>query len=132
MPRSENWRLLPDSGYAVYASQDWTLRWDLSPLGYLSTAAHGHLDALHLSIWYRGVAFVIDPGTGAYYADAAVRARLASWEAHNGPHPGGASFPKRLGTFLWGEPHATPLVKEEPAGGLTGELTLPLECFGGQ
>jgi len=121
----EDWRLLPDSGYAVYASQDWTLRWDLSPLGYLATAAHGHLDALHLSIWYRGVAFVIDPGTGAYYADATVRAGLASWEAHNGPHPRGASFPKRLGTFLWGAPHAIPLVKEDPTGGLTGELTLP-------
>ena len=123
--RLENWRILPDSGYAVYTSPDWTLRWDLSPLGYLSTAAHGHLDALHLSIWYRGIAFVIDPGTAAYYADAALRAKLASWEAHNGPHPRGATFPKRLGTFLWGEPHATPRIKEDPAGGLTGELTLP-------
>jgi Heparinase II/III-like protein/Heparinase II/III N-terminus len=124
-PRSENWRILPDSGYAVYASQDWTLRWDLSSLGYLSTAAHGHLDALHLSIWHRGVGFIIDPGTGAYYADAAVRTRLASWGAHNGPNPGGASFPKRIGTFLWGKPHATPLVKQDPAGGVIGEFTLP-------
>ncbi|MBU6399056.1 MAG: heparinase II/III family protein [Verrucomicrobia bacterium] len=119
------WRIFPDAGYAVFATDDWRLRWDLSPLGYLATAAHGHLDALHLSLVYRDVSFLVDPGTGAYYADPAVRAYLASWRAHNGPHPVGANFPERLGTFLWGKPHARPTWRPEGASALRGELALP-------
>ena len=41
-------------------------------------AAHGHLDVLHVSLWLRGVAMVIDPGTGAYHADKQLRNWLAS------------------------------------------------------
>jgi hypothetical protein len=122
---AKSWKLFRDSGYALQRSEDWQLRWDLSPLGFLATAAHGHLDALHVSIWHRGVAFVIDPGTGAYYADRALRDHLASWSAHNGPHPAGIEFPKRLGTFLWGTPHAVPVRMEEAADELTGALSLP-------
>jgi hypothetical protein len=120
---ARSWKLFPDSGYAVQRSEDWQLRWDLSPLGFLATAAHGHLDALHLSIWHRGVAFVIDPGTGAYYADERLRNHLASWRAHNGPHPSDVESPKRLGMFLWGMPHAVPRRFEEGEA-LTGELEL--------
>ena len=122
---AKSWKLFRDSGYALQRSEDWQLRWDLSPLGFLATAAHGHLDALHVSIWHRGVAFVIDPGTGAYYADQALRDHLASWRAHNGPHPKGTEFPKRLGTFLWGRPHAVPVRVEEAADALAGVLSLP-------
>jgi hypothetical protein len=103
-----DWWMYPQSGVGICESGFWFLRWDLSPLGYLRTAAHGHLDALHLSIWHRGVAMVIDPGTGAYYGDKVLRARLASGEAHNGPCPEGGMGPRRLGPFLWSEQHATP------------------------
>jgi hypothetical protein len=98
------WRCYEHSGYALYRQNDLILRWDLSPLGYLKTAAHGHLDALHLSVWVRGVAMVIDPGTGCYYADKRRRAWLASRAAHNAPNPEGVDHPQRLGPFLWG-PH---------------------------
>ena len=107
-PEADCWHYFPQSGIARYTSGDWDLRWDLSPLGYLSTAAHGHLDALHLSIWWKGMAVVIDPGTGAYYGDPKLRASLASWDAHNGPHLPGQDLPKRLGPFLWSDHHATP------------------------
>ncbi len=86
----------------------WFLRWDLSPLGYLRTAAHGHLDALHLSVWLDGKPLVIDPGTGAYYGDQRLRAHLASWQAHNGPVPSVAPPPHRLGPFLWAQHHSAP------------------------
>jgi len=122
---SGGWRIFPESGIAVQRSEDWTVRWDVSPMGYLSTAAHGHLDALHLSIWRRSVAIVIDPGTGAYYADQALRTHLASWEAHNGPHAVGRDFPKRLGPFLWSKRHADPNLKPGSDSGLLGELKLP-------
>jgi len=107
-PEPDRWQYFPQSGIARYASGDWDLRWDLSPLGYLSTAAHGHLDALHLSIWWKGMAIVIDPGTGAYYGDTKLRAALAGWDAHNGPHLPGQDCPKRLGPFLWSKHHAIP------------------------
>src|SRR6185436_6214193 len=110
---ARDWLIYPDSGIAVCWSGDWNLRWDLSPLGYLSTAAHGHLDALHLSLWYKEMALVIDPGTGAYYGDTRLRAHLASWIAHNGPRPVELDFPKRLGSFLWSDAHANPFIKRE-------------------
>ena len=104
--RKNEWRVF-ESGYAVFHSDDWFIRFDLSPLGYLSMAPHGHLDALHVSIWFRGNPVIIDPGTGAYYADKTVRNYLADWSAHNSPHLHNPvlEYPKRLGTFLWGEQH---------------------------
>jgi len=108
---------------ALCESGLWWLRWDLSPLGYLRTAAHGHLDALHLSIWFKRVALVIDPGTGAYYADESLRTWLASRAAHNGPCPSGMDYPRRLGPFLWSEHHATP-VWSSATQQLSGEVTL--------
>jgi hypothetical protein len=121
-----DWWIYPRSGVAVCESGYWYMRWDLSPLGYLRTAAHGHLDALHLSIWHRGVAMVIDPGTGAYYGDKLLRERLASREAHNGPCPeAGMGSTRRLGPFLWSGHHPAPrwgLVDLEGRRYVRGEL----------
>jgi hypothetical protein len=109
----QHWQIFPDSGIAAYKDSSWRLRWDLSPLGYLATAAHGHLDALHLTIWMDGVCFVIDPGTGAYYADKPLRSWLASHSAHNGPALVDNEFPRRLGPFLWSKHHEPPVLKRE-------------------
>jgi hypothetical protein len=119
----KGWWVYPETSIAVHESGFWWLRWDLSPLGYLKTAAHGHLDALHLSIWFKGVAIVIDPGTGAYYADKKLRAWLASRAAHNGPCPAGQEYPKRLGPFLWAQHHLPPNIIGHDS--LTGELAMP-------
>jgi hypothetical protein len=102
---SATWRIFSDTGVATRHTGDWTLRWDVSPLGYQSTAAHGHLDALHLSLWLRGIAVVVDPGTGAYFADDSLRAWLASRAAHNSPCPAGPQRPARRGPFLWDRHH---------------------------
>lgn len=106
--QANSWKIYSDTGIAVQRTGDWILRFDLSPVGYLTTAAHGHLDALHLSIWFRGKAMVIDPGTGAYYADGAVRNYLASWQAHNGPRFQRRAGPRRAGPFLWTDHHSAP------------------------
>ena len=96
----------------MWRDRRWTLRWDVSPLGYLSTAAHGHLDALHLSLWLDGVAMVVDPGTGCYFVDPDLRAWLASASAHNGPDPVRPDcLPRRRGPFLWAPPHPRPLLE---------------------
>ncbi len=119
-----DWLVYPDSGQAVCWTRRWLARWDLSPLGYLRPAAHAHLDALHLSLWLDDTALIIDPGTGAYFADPRLRNWLASWDAHNGPHPLADDFPRRLGAFLWEGHHEVPTWTELPDAGLRGELRL--------
>jgi Heparinase II/III-like protein len=120
-----NWRIYPETGFAVCRAGDWFLRWDLSPLGYLATAGHGHCDALHVSLWHKGRALVIDPGTGAYHADRPLRDYLASWQAHNGPRPPQLNFPERRGAFLWSAHHQKPRWEKRSESAMLGELALP-------
>jgi hypothetical protein len=120
-----DWSVFKESGLAFCRLGLWSLRWDVSPLGYPRPAAHGHLDALHLSIWRGGVAMVIDPGTGAYFAEPRLREWLASRAAHNGPCPAGEEWPRRLGPFLWSAHHPPPTWKLEGDGALAGALDLP-------
>lgn len=103
------WRIFPDTGIAMNALGHWKARLDFSPLGAGSMAAHGHLDAQHLSLWLKGCAMVIDPGTGDYHGNPELRNWLASRDAHNGPCPGEVSLAKREGPFLWSAAHPKPL-----------------------
>jgi hypothetical protein len=121
---ARGWRVYPESGQAIWQDDCWFLRWDLSPLGFLSTASHGHCDALHLSIWFKGKPVVIDPGTGAYYSDKALRNHLASWAAHNGPHPDGTDCPRRTGAFLWMNHHERPSWRKISEKTMAAELRL--------
>lgn len=106
------WHLHRESGLAAWQDARWMVRADASPLGFGAMAAHGHLDALHVSLWFEQHALVVDPGTGAYYSDPALRARLASWEAHNGPVPlCGRTTPRRMGAFLWADHHERPALE---------------------
>ena len=101
------------SGMAVIENAGWKVRLDASPLGFGKMAAHGHCDALHVSIWDGEHALVIDPGTGGYYGMKAQRAILAAWEAHNGPQPlNGFKTPQRMGTFLLSQHHSQPELQE--------------------
>lgn len=103
------WWVAHESGMAACEQNGWKLRLDASPLGFGTMAAHGHCDALHVSIWDGPDALIIDPGTGGYFGARELRAELASWESHNGPHPvEGFTTPRRMGPFLWMEHHATP------------------------
>jgi hypothetical protein len=113
--------IYPDSGIAVAQNARIFLRLDASPLGYLATAAHAHLDALHLSIWIDEIAMIIDPGTGAYYSDTELRGLLSSHRAHNGPQPDLFERPRRLGTFLWSEHHRKPSIGHTNRGVITAE-----------
>jgi hypothetical protein len=121
---SRAWQIFPDSGYATLRRDDAMLRFDASPLGYLAGAGHGHQDALHLSVWVKGEAFIIDPGTGGYYANPAERNLLASAESHNGPFAPGAAYPIRRGPFLWQRHHPAPSLKIIEPNTLHGNLHL--------
>lgn len=123
---ANGWFYFPQTGIATCLIQGlWQIRWDLTPLGYLRTAAHGHLDALHISLWYKELAFIIDPGTGAYYGDLPARNYLTNWTAHNGPHLLNTNYPKRKGPFLWGETHPKPTFHPQSDQHLYATLTLP-------
>ena len=103
------WTHFPDTGHAVLRKNGWMLRADGSPLGLGKIAAHGHLDALHISIWHQDQPLIIDPGTGAYFSGPEIRSQLADGPAHNGPWPTtGRETPRRLGPFLWSEQHPVP------------------------
>lgn len=109
---SSPWINHAESGLAALRTHGWFLRLDASPLGFGSLAAHGHSDALHLSVWDDDHALLIDPGTGGYYGHVELRAELAAWSAHNGPQPDGRGFqtPRRFGPFLQSLHHGRPLL----------------------
>jgi hypothetical protein len=103
---------------AVLRTGGWMVRLDASPLGFGSMAAHGHGDALHVSLWDGDLPLLIDPGTGGYYGMQKERTALAAWEAHNGPQPvAGFVTPRRAGAFLLRDHHLPPglTVHEEEA-----------------
>jgi hypothetical protein len=103
------WKVYPLSGLAVQEVNGWKARVDGSPLGFGRLAAHGHLDAMHVSLWEGEYALVVDPGTATYFAEPEVRTRLTSWELHNGPLPLiGRAHPYRAGPFLWANHHRAP------------------------
>ncbi|HYF34921.1 MAG TPA: heparinase II/III family protein [Prosthecobacter sp.] len=106
---SQSWRCYSETGMAMHEAPGWRVRFDASPLGFGALAAHGHCDALHVSVWDHSEALLIDPGTGGYFAAPEVRARLAGWDAHNGPQPLQAfRSPERIGTFLQTRHHSAP------------------------
>ena len=112
---SNEWRTYSTSGIAAFRSHGWFARLDASPLGFGSIAAHGHCDALHLSIWDTDYALLIDPGTGSYYGNVELREELARWDAHNGPQPVDKCFetPRRHGPFLQLTHHSSPTLVTE-------------------
>ena len=115
--RNQDWWVASESGMAVIQRDGWMLRLDASPLGFGKMAAHGHGDALHVSIWDGDMALVIDPGTGGYFGAPELRAELAAWTAHNGPQPSaGFQTPRRMGTFLLAEHHARPRLSHDEQG----------------
>ena len=73
---------LPDTGYYVSRAGGAHLVIDGGPHGY-QNGGHAHADALSLTLAVRGVPLLIDPGTGCYTTDAAMRDRMRSTALHN-------------------------------------------------
>ncbi len=124
--RASGWTWFPDSGVLLHRRAEDLMRWDLSPLGYLSMAAHGHCDALHVSLWMNQVAAIIDPGTGAYYGDPPLRESLVGWSAHNGPVPDALVTPVHRGPFLWDQHHPRPRLVRMDEVDASAILDLPV------
>ncbi len=95
----------PDAGLTFLRSDEsddgiW-LRFDHGPLGYLSTAAHGHADALSIEVRHRAVPILIDPGTYCYHGEPAWRDYFRGTAAHNTVTIGGQNQSRIAGPFLW-------------------------------
>jgi hypothetical protein len=74
---------------------------DHGPLGFLSTAAHGHADALAIEVRVGGSEIVVDPGTYCYHGEPVWRDHFRSTPAHATVTLGGVSQSDMAGPFLW-------------------------------
>jgi hypothetical protein len=74
---------------------------DAGPLGYLGIAAHGHADALALSLSVAGQAVLVDPGTYAYHTQKQWRDYFRGTSAHNTLRIDGVDQSVSGGNFLW-------------------------------
>ena len=92
----------PDGGYTVWRRAGLVVTFDHGPLGLAPLAAHGHADALSITVQRGADALAIDPGTFAYHEDPAARDRCRSTPHHNTVHFAGRSQSEMRGPFLWG------------------------------
>ncbi len=93
--------VLPDLGLVVLRRDGVRVTFDAGPLGYLSLAAHGHADALGVTLADTGGELVGDPGTGSYFGNPERRAAFRSTRFHATVAVDGADQAEQAGPFLW-------------------------------
>jgi hypothetical protein len=74
---------------------------DAGPLGYRSSAAHGHADALSFTLSAGGREFLIDPGTYAYHTQERWRQYFRGTAAHNTVRIDALDQSVSGGDFIW-------------------------------
>jgi hypothetical protein len=89
-------------GWTVWRRDGLLVTLDHAPLGLGPIAAHGHADALGVTVFAGGDGIVVDPGTLAYHEDPEARDRCRATPQHATVHFGGRSQSEMLGPFLWG------------------------------
>jgi len=92
----------PNGGWTIWRHRDLLVTFDHGPLGLGPLAAHGHADALSVTVWHGADGLAVDPGTFAYQEDEAARDRCRSTPVHSTVNFGGRSQSRMLGPFLWG------------------------------
>lgn len=106
-PRRAGLITFPDGGLTVWHGRQngraARLTFDHGPLGYLSIAAHGHADALSLTLSLDGEPVLVDPGTYLYGSGGEWRRWFRSTPAHNTLNLEGASQGIMSGAFNWSE-----------------------------
>jgi hypothetical protein len=90
------------------------LMFDHGPLGYLSIAAHGHADALSLTLFIDGEPVLVDPGTWLYGSGGVWRDWFRSTPAHNTLNIKGESQSIISGKFNWSHKAAAALTEVVP------------------
>jgi hypothetical protein len=102
-------RAFPHSGYyllqcgQVGDSDGISVLFDCGELGFGALAAHGHADALSVTLRAFGEDVLVDPGTYDYFSFPEWRQYFRSTPAHNTITVDEAEQSTMLGPFLWGE-----------------------------
>jgi hypothetical protein len=96
----------PDGGYLLFGAhfgeaEEIKGMVDCGPLGYLGIAAHGHADALALTLSVGGEACLVDPGTYSYWQDRKWRDYFRGTSAHNTVRIDGLDQSVSGGRFMW-------------------------------
>jgi hypothetical protein len=96
----------PDGGYLLFGDRfgqpnEILGLLDCGPLGYLGIAAHGHADALALTLSIAGEEVLVDPGTYSYWQDQKWRDYFRGTSAHNTLRVDGLDQSVGGGRFMW-------------------------------
>lgn len=91
----------PDGGLVVLRSCGRRLTMDVGPLGYLSIAAHGHADALAVTLSVDGHQLIGHPGAASYYGHPDWRAVHRGTRVHPTASVDGLDQSVIGGAFLW-------------------------------
>jgi len=101
-------KAFPDTGYYLLQSGGADVEdrisavFDCAELGMGQLAAHGHADALSLTLRAFGHDVLVDPGTYDYFTHRKWRDYFKSTRAHNTITVDGTNQSEMLGLFLWG------------------------------
>ena len=88
-------------GLVILRSSGRRLTMDVGPLGYLSIAAHGHADALAVSLSVDGRELIADPGTASYYGHPAWRKVHRGTRVHATVSVDDEDQSVMAGPFMW-------------------------------
>jgi len=104
--------------YAIYNSppdSDFKTKlcMNVGGLGYGNLAAHGHADALALTLHVNGEPVFIDPGTYSYHDEPDWRDYFRGTRAHNTLLINHSNQAEILGPFLWGEKYSTDIIRSD-------------------
>jgi len=91
----------PEGGYHLLGNSDLTICFKSSPLGFLTTAAHGHADALSLTIALSDQWWLTDQGTYTYRSADGWREYFRGTSAHNTISVDDENQSTMGGAFLW-------------------------------
>lgn len=94
--------VLRDAGLVVLRSRGRRVTLDAGPLGDNRLAAHGHADALAVTLSVGATYVVGDPGTGTYFGEEDLRTALRGTGAHATVLVDGFDQSQQTGAFLWG------------------------------
>ncbi len=94
-------RIYQQGGYAVLGHERMHVLFDAGSLGYPAIAAHGHADALSVTMAIDGQWWLVDPGTYAYHSKRQWRDYFRSTLAHNTMTLAGKNQSDIGGPFLW-------------------------------
>ena len=119
-PVDERIHLFQDGGLACVLSRDGRVKvlMDFGPLGYTSTAAHGHSDALAIWLAIDDEYFLVDAGTYAYHSHERWRTYCRGTAAHNTARVDGCDQSVMAGRFLWSWKAKARLLSCEEHGGV--------------